>query len=329
MNMETKFCNGECKAEVSLSSFKIPPSGKIPGRCHDCTNKYHAAYRERSGKRPRDLRRLKKELTTLIKCERCDEDKEERLFPVKTTDRKAAANICQECEDKRRKIWTEQVAAGDRQVGDRMAFHHPVIDGKKECRICHTSKHLETEFHRRNTPHGYYHECRDCRNGNARLYGQAHWNDILRARYQNDEQYRVRVDHRANLRRALRIAQKGSNKYIQESGCSAKFMLGWIESQFHVNMTWENYGHERDQWSIDHVVPLEFFDMRDEKQRLSAFNWVNIQPRFENSVKGTKIEINEILHNFDLAEVMEKHEVNNLDRIEDMKRMLDSVITMN
>ena len=53
-------------------------------------------------------------------------------------------------------------------------------------------------------------------------------------------------------------------------------------------MTWKNHG--RFGWHIDHIKPLEKFDLTDPNQQLIAFNYKNCQPLWwkENLEKGKK-----------------------------------------
>ena len=49
-----------------------------------------------------------------------------------------------------------------------------------------------------------------------------------------------------------------------------------IESQFTIEMSWDNRGYET--WHIDHIRPCESFDLSDKEQQLVCFNYRNQQP---------------------------------------------------
>lgn len=63
-----------------------------------------------------------------------------------------------------------------------------------------------------------------------------------------------------------------------------------LESQFQADMHWGNYGTH---WEIDHVIPLQAWDLdKPEHQRL-AFSLYNLQPltRQQNQRKGSVVPL--------------------------------------
>jgi len=57
-------------------------------------------------------------------------------------------------------------------------------------------------------------------------------------------------------------------------GCTPDFFKSFLEHQFSEGMSWKNFG----EWEIDHRIPLTSFDLSDERQKFSAFNYSNCQP---------------------------------------------------
>lgn len=53
-------------------------------------------------------------------------------------------------------------------------------------------------------------------------------------------------------------------------------------------MNWDNYG---DYWEIDHILPLDSFDLTISENQKTAFNYKNVQPLtvFDNRSKKNKI----------------------------------------
>ena len=68
-------------------------------------------------------------------------------------------------------------------------------------------------------------------------------------------------------------------------GCSVEELKQHLESQFRDGMSWENYGTT---WHIDHIIPCTAFDMTDEEQQRTCFNYKNLQPLLaeENLLKN-------------------------------------------
>lgn len=57
-------------------------------------------------------------------------------------------------------------------------------------------------------------------------------------------------------------------------GCSWDEYMTHIFNQFTLGMTWENFG----AWHIDHIVPINTFDLSCPIQRSQAFHWSNTRP---------------------------------------------------
>lgn len=70
-------------------------------------------------------------------------------------------------------------------------------------------------------------------------------------------------------------------------GCSIEFLKKWIEFQFTDDMSWTNMG----KWHLDHVKPCDAFDLTNDNDVLTCFNWKNIQPLWghDNLCKSNKI----------------------------------------
>ncbi len=57
-------------------------------------------------------------------------------------------------------------------------------------------------------------------------------------------------------------------------GCSWDEYMTHIFNQFTLGMTWENFG----AWHIDHIVPINTFDLSCPIERAQAFHWSNTRP---------------------------------------------------
>lgn len=81
----------------------------------------------------------------------------------------------------------------------------------------------------------------------------------------------------------------GSAKTEKLLGCSMKELKIYLEKQFCFGMTWTNYGFYG--WHVDHIKPLSSFNLQDEKERIKAFHYTNLQPLWatENMKKGAKM----------------------------------------
>ena len=80
-----------------------------------------------------------------------------------------------------------------------------------------------------------------------------------------------------NLRNRLWMAIKRDWKAgsaVNDLGCSIEFLKTYLEDKFHPGMTWENYGKKG--WHIDHITPLDWFDLTNREQFLTASHHTNL-----------------------------------------------------
>ena len=100
-------------------------------------------------------------------------------------------------------------------------------------------------------------------------------NEHLKNRNKNDIQYKLSINLRTRLNRAIQKKYK-SGSAIKDLGCSIDELKLYLESKFQEGMTWENYGFYG--WHIDHVKPLSSFDLTNREQFLQACHYTNLQP---------------------------------------------------
>jgi hypothetical protein len=62
----------------------------------------------------------------------------------------------------------------------------------------------------------------------------------------------------------------------------------YLEQQFDSNMNWNNYG---EYWEIDHIKPIDSFDLTVEENIYQCFHYSNTRPlnKTENKAKSNKI----------------------------------------
>lgn len=90
-------------------------------------------------------------------------------------------------------------------------------------------------------------------------------------RYYSEPTFRIKKNINRRLR-TLISKEDSSSKYL---GTDIKQVKEWLEFGFTKDMDWNNYG---EYWHIDHVVPLNLFNLDDKSQQLIAFNWKNLMP---------------------------------------------------
>lgn len=107
-------------------------------------------------------------------------------------------------------------------------------------------------------------------------------------------QTRLKHSLRNRLNRALQGAYK-SGSAVKDLGCSIECLKQYLESLFIPGMTWDNW--TTNGWHIDHIIPLDYFDLTDRQQFLRATHYTNLQPLWasENSKKKNRIVTQECL----------------------------------
>jgi len=78
-----------------------------------------------------------------------------------------------------------------------------------------------------------------------------------------------------SLYRALKEGYKAGSA-VDDLGCSIDEFKLHIEAQWQPEMSWSN--HATDGWHIDHIVPLDSFDLTDPMQLKKACHYTNLQP---------------------------------------------------
>ena len=110
------------------------------------------------------------------------------------------------------------------------------------------------------------------------------------------------IQHVLKKRIRCRVNEFINDKNIKVSGCirflgcSIDELKQRFESMFYPNpetgetMTWDNYGFYG--WHIDHIKPLDSFDIADPEQFKEACYYTNLQPLWakDNLKKGSKYE---------------------------------------
>lgn len=116
-------------------------------------------------------------------------------------------------------------------------------------------------------------------------------NKNLKERRQTDRKFAMVNAYRARLNEVLRKQKK--NTYVSYLKCKREEFLDWIEFQFEKHFSWESYGKE---WVIDHVIPIDYFDLDNEHEVFMCFSWFNLRPYCvkRNLEKSNKLLIDEV-----------------------------------
>jgi hypothetical protein len=114
-----------------------------------------------------------------------------------------------------------------------------------------------------------------------------------RERRKNDPAFNMSKKTRTNFTDFVKNGRNNDN--IQDLvGCSYEEFCDWIESQFTQTMNWDNYGS---YWHVDHVILCCLFNMLDEEERKTCFNWQNTRPlEAMRNLKRKKLSLRDMLN---------------------------------
>lgn len=109
-------------------------------------------------------------------------------------------------------------------------------------------------------------------------------------RYKTDIEYKLRVVLRSRLNCAIKNNQKAGSA-VKDLGCSIEELKRHLEYQWQVGMSWDNWGKGGKCWNIDHILPLDNFNLSNKDEFFIACNYKNLQPLWEsdNLKKSNKI----------------------------------------
>jgi len=108
-----------------------------------------------------------------------------------------------------------------------------------------------------------------------------------RKKRETDPEYKLIGNVRSRLGDFLKSTNmRKTNKTFIMVGCTPKFLKEYLEKQFKLGMTWQNYGITG--WHIDHIIPLSSAKTSEDVEKLMHYK--NLQPMWaiENIRKGDK-----------------------------------------
>ena len=112
----------------------------------------------------------------------------------------------------------------------------------------------------------------------------------IKDKLENDEGFRLITNYRRRVLHALNGERKNATTK-ELVGCSLNDWWSWLERGFSPEMTRKNTGKI---WHVDHIIPVDFYDMKDRQQIKEAFHYSNTQPLLirDNLSKGNKMPWN-------------------------------------
>ena len=115
-------------------------------------------------------------------------------------------------------------------------------------------------------------------------------NEYIKNKKKLDSNYKLACNLRSRTTTAFKSQNvRKTNKTFDLLGCSHSFFKDWIIHQLYGNMTIENFGS---LWHLDHCLPIASFNIMDEIDMKTCFNWVNLRPMYSSENISKKANIN-------------------------------------
>lgn len=130
-------------------------------------------------------------------------------------------------------------------------------------------------------------------------------NEWKRNKGKSDPVFRAKESMKVRIHDLLKnVKAHKTNKLM---GCSKAELQEWLTSQFGNEYSWDTYGN---QWHIDHVVPINFFNLQNADEQLICFNWSNLRPlkTDKNVSKSNKLIITDILQHIQILKKFPRYQ---------------------
>ncbi len=109
-------------------------------------------------------------------------------------------------------------------------------------------------------------------------------------RFTDKEVFKLKRKWQIALRRYV-LEQQPCPAYARYFGLPISLFREWIEAQFDSITNWDNFS---DSWQFDHIVPLAYFNFKQEKDLQLCWNFTNIRIEKAHSKKNVDNRIDVI-----------------------------------
>jgi hypothetical protein len=252
----------KCKKCYHIRSREILPEGFK--RCTKCgeikrTSEYHKTSLGDSRQPCKKCRRRNPNKEVLPdgfkRCSRCKTVKSHEEFGKRKNRNNRPVSFCKECAKVR---------------GKEKYHENPQVYIKRN-----------KEFFKNNLDYGkrYY-----SKNKDRLLVRSKKWiknnrhkiNNYTKTRYAADVNYKLAKILRARFRDVF-IGRRKGLRIMRILGCDLLFFRAYIESQFEIGMSWDNFG--KYGWHLDHCRPVASIkDFTDTQEIEEVFGWLNYRP---------------------------------------------------
>lgn len=108
---------------------------------------------------------------------------------------------------------------------------------------------------------------------------------------ESDDKTKFIYKFRINGFKQILFYSKNINKIHKYLGCSSLELRKHLENLFQPGMNWKNYGPKRDNWIVDHILPVRCFDLTQPDIKYKINHYTNLQPLwFGDNIRKYHVE---------------------------------------
>lgn len=237
-------------------------------------------------------------------CKECGKEKPLDQFAKDGSYKLGCINICKECKN-----WAHR-SEGSKKT--ELELRELRNKGLKRCSKCDTIKSINEFGLNKRKKDGHRVYCMECERKRNREYSWTDEAQRVRKAYMLSEgyfkrlkaRYHKKMDTRPDFKTALYLRNQLYNgitgygavkeaDFITMVGLTPTKLNKYLESQFTEGMTWDN--HNRYGWHVDHIIPMDAFNMKDPIQQRASCFYVNLRPMWgrPNIQKGAKYNMDD------------------------------------
>lgn len=114
----------------------------------------------------------------------------------------------------------------------------------------------------------------------------------IKQRRKEDKDFQLTEILRSKVHKMLKGQETSYKDLI---GCENDVLKKWLEFQFNDKMSWDNLGS---YWHVDHILPVNKFDLSKDVDKRICFRWTNLQPleANENRSKYNHLQLHHYLN---------------------------------
>lgn len=290
-----KICN-TCNLEKSLDEFSKCKKKKnrktyIRNNCKNCSNEQKKLDYQKNKK---DTNKVYKTNNNTKICSKCNVEKSLDQYSNRVGKKFLyKLNKCKQCSSDYNKeyIKNKTVIPIYDKICKKCSINKDIIhfqiknnakDGyKSHCKDCNKKIKKNYNFNNKEKIAFYNHKMYQINKIKIKIYSKNYSKKYSCIKMKNDIYFKIKHRLRGTLNQILK--RKNTKKYdsaLKLVGCTIKELKYHIENQWEDGMNWNNWSVNG--WHVDHIIPIDAFDLNYEYQRKECFNFKNLQPLWSN-----------------------------------------------